>query len=142
MKETGKRYPRTDLLGSILVPSFDLPLQIHLKNIRQPNVNLHRGRTCPLILDNNHCLYNTAASYEGSHYHQQFPSSLQHQMQTGMGNRTSFLHSLFVRPNCCTVRALLHPKGCLIPSLTSLAFYPFSQCILVLGFCLLFSKYY
>lgn len=66
MKETGKRYPRTDLLGSILVPSFDLPLQIHLKNIQQPNVNLHKGRTCHLILYNNHYLYNIAGLIRGN----------------------------------------------------------------------------
>lgn len=84
--------PRMDLLvGSILVPNSDLPLEIHLTLNNQMwictngelVISSSRTITIYVIL---------LASQRGIHCHQQFTSSLQHQRQTGMGNRDS-LHS-------------------------------------------------
>lgn len=122
--------PRMDLLvGSILVPNSDLPHEIHLTLNNQMwictngELVISSSRTITIyviLLD----------SQKGIHCHQQFASSLQHQMQTGMGNRVS-LHS-----------PLVHPTGCFLPWQAWLFTSLWSQCVLVLGFRLLFSNYY
>lgn len=132
-KERGIMFvflPRMDLLvGSILVPNSDLLLEIHLTLNNQMwictngelLISSSRTITIYVIL---------LASQKGIHCHQQFASSLQHQMQTGMGNRVS-LHS-----------PLVHPTGCFLPWRAWLFTFLWSQCALALGFRLLFSNYY
>lgn len=111
-KEKGKNVhllSRMDLLvGSILVPNSDLPTEIHLTfdnwtwicTNRELVISSSRTTTIDIIL---------LASQKGIHCHQQSASSLQPQMQTGMGNRIS-LHS-----------PLVHPTGCTAPSSIPLA---------------------